>query len=103
MHRTQLNQPGWDICLRGRNEQTMREVRPVEDNNDSEDLESDGVEWIDEVLGQPQKRVVPSKMDGQSRARKTNKQNHKGLSGITVALGCTSVVSFVVAVIVYTA
>jgi hypothetical protein len=47
--------------------------------------------------------VVPSKMDGQSRARKTNKQNHKGLSGITVALGCTSVVSFVVAVIVYTA
>ena len=51
---TQLSQLGWDIRLRGRDEQITRVARPVEDDSDSEDLGSDGTEWIDEVLDEYQ-------------------------------------------------
>jgi hypothetical protein len=44
--------------------------------------------------------VVPSKVETQSRARNITKQNLKEPSGMTIALGCTSVVIFVVVVIV---
>lgn len=93
--------PGWDIHIRCQNTQTIREGYQTE--NDSEISESDEEHWADDILDQyredwclPRWRVKVEKETSTSKSLEEP-------SRIVIALGCASVILFIIAVVIYTA
>ncbi|KAF2998182.1 hypothetical protein E8E13_003820 [Curvularia kusanoi] len=91
--------PGWSVCLHCQDVQAAPDIR----QNDNDEIESYEEEWIDEVLDHYQEDWCLPRWRIQVEQERSIRKPIQEPSWIMVALGCASVVFFIVAVIVYTA
>lgn len=96
--------PGWYLHVHCQHSAAMLESPYFEDETDSEseDLESEGEHWIDDVLGHYQEEWCLPRWRHKIELEKSINAAMQEPSWIMLVLGCISVALFMVAAVVYT-
>lgn len=95
--------PGWSLQLNCHSADALLEKDSPGYDSDSEDTEVDEERWVDEVLDQYDEEWCLPRWRDRVEQETSTKKNAKDPSWRALALGCISIVFFIVAVIVYTA
>lgn len=95
--------PGWSLLLNCHNVEAFLEKDILGYDSDSEDTGVDEERWIDEVLDHYQEEWCLPRWRNRVEQETSTKKNTEDPSWRVLALGCISMIFFIVAVIVYTA
>jgi len=93
--------PGWSLEVPCRDEEAYPKGW-TEDDSDSEDTEVDEERWIDEVLDHYQEEWCLPRWRHRVEQETSTRKNANEPSWRVLALGCVSMILFIVAVVVYT-
>lgn len=94
--------PGWDVYVQCQDVQAVLRKQRFEDDSNSEDYESDGERWTEDILNQYQEDCCLPRWKDRAQKEKLISGRMQEPSWMALSLGCASMVVFVVTVVIYT-